>query len=49
MVIGGRDDNEMITEVWDIESMSSRIIQPSFQGYRFYPILHIVPYNFPNN
>ena len=50
MVLGGSDSNEVITEVWDKNFLSSRIIEPSLPGsYRFYPILHMVPYNFPNN
>ena len=44
------DTAEVITEVWDKEFLSSRIIEPWLQeSYRFYPILHMVPYNFPNN
>ena len=50
MVLGGSDSKEVITEVWDKNFLSSRIIEPSLPGsYRFYPILHMVPYNFPNN
>ena len=59
MVLGGSwssdpgpwsDTEEMITEVWDKQFLSSRIIEPFLPGsYRLYPILHMVPYNFPNN
>ena len=50
MVVGGNDDKTVITEVWDKTFMFSRIIEPALPGsYGFYPILHMVPYNFPNN
>ena len=52
MVVGGlaSDENEAtITEIWDIESMRSRTIEPSLTGYHWYPILYLVPYNFPNH
>ena len=53
MVVGGsgnKTEETVITEVWEKEFLSSRIIEPSLLGsYRFYPILHMVPYNFPNN
>ena len=52
MVVGGiaSEENEATTtEIWDIESMRSRTIEPSLFRYHWFPILYMVPYNFPNN
>ena len=52
MVVGGiaSEENEATAlEIWDIESMRSRTIEPSLTGYHWYPILYLVPYNFPNH
>ena len=52
MVVGGIPINKnesTTTEIWDIESMRSRTIEPSLSGYHWYPILYMVPYNFPNH
>ena len=44
MIVGGQ--GSMITEVWDRNFSYNRAIEPTLQDYKFYPIMHMVPYNF---
>ena len=44
MIVGG--DEELETEIWDRNFNFSRTIEPTLNGYNFYPVLHLVPYNF---
>ena len=46
MIVGGLSENEIQTEVWDKNFNYSQIIEPALTEYNFYPVLHLVPYNF---
>ena len=49
MIVGGRSETDLTeieTEVWDKNFNYSRSIEPALEGYYFYSVLHLVPYNF---